>query len=193
MGSRLNEFFCTCRASCGYLKFNWGTAWHTFIPLVPHQGNSWSPLLPLFLTLKIEWEKECKFFLTLFVPCVGWVSAVCVRLATRWTVWGLNPGGGASFHTCPDWLGGSPSFLYNEYRLVLITNLMHNFIYSMIIYITSWSSTCFERRCAHLPEDKLYIYSFWYCHTLYAAIQCTDWERCSKHVEDHDVIYIIIE
>jgi hypothetical protein len=39
-------------------------------------------------------------------------------------------------------------------RLVLITNFMHNFIYSLIIYITLRSSTCFEHRCAHLQEDR---------------------------------------
>jgi hypothetical protein len=33
---------------------------------------------------------------------------------------------------------------------------------------------CFEHRCAHLQEDKLYIYNIWYRHTLYAVIQCTD-------------------
>jgi hypothetical protein len=42
----------------------------------------------------------------------------------------------------------------------------------------------------------LYIYSIWYRPTLYAAIQCTDQEwtaaqRCSKHVEDHDVILLL--
>jgi hypothetical protein len=43
--------------------------------------------------------------------------------------------------------------------------------------ITSWSSTRFEHRCAHLQEDNLYIYSIWYRHTLCADIQCTDEER----------------
>jgi hypothetical protein len=34
----------------------------------------------------------------------------------------------------------------------------------------------------------LYIYSIWYRHTLYAAIQCTDQERTA---EDHDVILLL--
>jgi hypothetical protein len=38
---------------------------------------------------------------------------------------------------------------------------------------------------------QLYIYSIWYRPTLYAAIQCTDQERCSKHVEDHAVILLL--
>jgi hypothetical protein len=57
MDARLNEFYCSCRASCGYLKFNLGTARYTFSPLDYHHGNSWNPCLPIFLTLKIEYEK----------------------------------------------------------------------------------------------------------------------------------------
>ena len=37
----------------------------------------------------------------------------------------------------------------------------------LIIYITLYSSTCFEHRCAHLQEErKLHVYSIWYRHTL---------------------------
>ena len=33
-----------------------------------------------------------------------------------WMVWGLNPGGGEIFRTCPDWPWGPPSPLYNGYQ-----------------------------------------------------------------------------
>jgi len=33
---------------------------------------------------------------------------------TGWMVWGLNPGGGEIFRTCPDWPWGPPSLLYNR-------------------------------------------------------------------------------
>jgi hypothetical protein len=46
-------------------------------------------------------------------------------------------------------------------RLEFITNLMHNFIYSIIML-------------HHDPQHISYIYSTWYRHTLYAAIQYTD-------------------
>jgi len=34
-------------------------------------------------------------------------------LATGWTVWGLDPGGGEIFCTHPDWSWGSPILLYD--------------------------------------------------------------------------------
>jgi len=34
-----------------------------------------------------------------------------------WTVRGSNPGGGEIFRTCPDRIWGSPSLLYNGYRI----------------------------------------------------------------------------
>jgi hypothetical protein len=36
---------------------------------------------------------------------------------TGWMVWGLNPGGGEIFRTCPDWPWGPPSLPYNRYRV----------------------------------------------------------------------------
>jgi hypothetical protein len=39
------------------------------------------------------------------------------RLATGWTVRGSNLGGGEIFRTCPDWPWGTPSHLYNGYRV----------------------------------------------------------------------------
>jgi hypothetical protein len=39
------------------------------------------------------------------------------RLATGWTVRGLNPGGGEIFRTRPDGPWGPPSLLYNGYRV----------------------------------------------------------------------------
>src|SRR5215510_2166816 len=39
------------------------------------------------------------------------------RLATGWTVWGSDPGGGEIFRTCPDRPWGPPSLLYNGYRV----------------------------------------------------------------------------
>jgi len=39
------------------------------------------------------------------------------RLATGWTVRGSNPCGGEIFRTCPDRPWGSPSLLYNRYRV----------------------------------------------------------------------------
>jgi len=39
------------------------------------------------------------------------------RLATVWTVRGSNDGGVEIFRTCPDWRWGSPSLLYNGYRV----------------------------------------------------------------------------
>jgi hypothetical protein len=39
------------------------------------------------------------------------------RLATGWTVWGLNPGGGEIFRTLPDRPWGPLSILHNEHRV----------------------------------------------------------------------------
>jgi hypothetical protein len=39
------------------------------------------------------------------------------RLATGWTVWGSNPGGGEIFHTRPDRPWALHSLLYNEHRV----------------------------------------------------------------------------
>ena len=39
------------------------------------------------------------------------------RLATGWTVRGLNSGVGEILYTCPDRPWGPPSFLYNGYRV----------------------------------------------------------------------------
>jgi hypothetical protein len=39
------------------------------------------------------------------------------RLATGWTVWESNPGGGEIFRACPGRPWGPPSLLYNSYRV----------------------------------------------------------------------------
>jgi len=41
-----------------------------------------------------------------------------VGIATGWTVWGSNPGGGEIFRTCPHRPWGPPSLLYNGYRVL---------------------------------------------------------------------------
>jgi hypothetical protein len=43
------------------------------------------------------------------------VAQSVLRLATGWTVWGSNPGGGEIFRTCPDRPWGPASLLYNGY------------------------------------------------------------------------------
>jgi hypothetical protein len=48
---------------------------------------------------------------------VGPVAQSVYRLARGWTVRGSNPGGVEIFHTCPDRSWGSPSMLYNGYRV----------------------------------------------------------------------------
>jgi hypothetical protein len=47
---------------------------------------------------------------------MGPVAQSLQRLATGWTVWESNPGGGEIFRTCPDRPWGPPSLLYNGYR-----------------------------------------------------------------------------
>jgi hypothetical protein len=44
------------------------------------------------------------------------IAQLVQRLATGWTVRGLNPGGGEIFRTFPDRIWGPPCFLYNGYR-----------------------------------------------------------------------------
>jgi hypothetical protein len=39
------------------------------------------------------------------------------QLATGWTVWGSNPGGGKIFHTHPDRAWGPPSLLHSGYQI----------------------------------------------------------------------------
>ena len=48
---------------------------------------------------------------------VGRIAQSVYRLVTGWTVRGSNPGGGEIFRTCPDRPWGSPSLLYNGYRV----------------------------------------------------------------------------
>jgi len=50
-------------------------------------------------------------------PIVGRVAQSVLRLATGWTVRGSNPVGGEIFRTCTDRPWGSPSPLYNGYRV----------------------------------------------------------------------------
>ena len=44
-------------------------------------------------------------------------SVVGIVTCYRLDVWGLNPGGGEIFRTCPDWPWGPPSLLYSGYRV----------------------------------------------------------------------------
>jgi hypothetical protein len=46
---------------------------------------------------------------------VGRVAQSVQRLATGWTLWESNPGGGEIFRTCPDRPWGPLSLLYNGY------------------------------------------------------------------------------
>jgi hypothetical protein len=48
---------------------------------------------------------------------VGRVAQSVLRLATGSTVRGSKPGGDKIFRTCPDRFWGTPSLLYNEYRV----------------------------------------------------------------------------
>jgi hypothetical protein len=58
-----------------------------------------------------------------YIVCCWYIMCVimyryCVhRLATGWTVWGSNPGGGEIFRTRREQLWGPPSPLYNRYRV----------------------------------------------------------------------------
>jgi hypothetical protein len=45
------------------------------------------------------------------------LAQTVLRLATGWTVRQWNPGGGEIFRTRPEWPWGSPSLLYNGYRV----------------------------------------------------------------------------
>jgi len=48
---------------------------------------------------------------------VGRIAQSVYRLATGWTVWGSNHGGGEIFRACPDRPWGPSSLLYNGYRV----------------------------------------------------------------------------
>jgi len=39
------------------------------------------------------------------------------QLTIGWTVWGSNPSGGEIFHACRERPWGSPTLLYNGYRV----------------------------------------------------------------------------
>jgi len=56
-------------------------------------------------------------FKPVYIFNVSQVAQSAKRLATGWTVWGSNSGGGKIFCTCPDWLWGPPSLLYNGYQV----------------------------------------------------------------------------
>ena len=61
---------------------------------------------------------SCEYFYMYGLPTtVGSVAQSVLRLATGWTVWGSNPGGGEIFRTCPDRSSGRPSLLYNGYQV----------------------------------------------------------------------------
>jgi len=55
------------------------------------------------------------YFIT--ITFVGRIAQSVYRLATGWTVRGSNTGGGEIFRSCPDRPWGSPSLLYNGYRV----------------------------------------------------------------------------
>jgi len=56
-------------------------------------------------------------FMSTLSDCDGPDSVVGKRLFTGWTVRGSNPSGGEIFRTCRDRPWGSPSHLYNGYRV----------------------------------------------------------------------------
>ena len=56
-------------------------------------------------------------YMQLPLKYVGRVAQSVQQLATGWTVWGSNSGGGEIFCTCPDRPWGPPSLLYNGYRV----------------------------------------------------------------------------
>jgi hypothetical protein len=55
--------------------------------------------------------------ISLFLFVVGPGAQSVYRLATGWTGRASNPGGGEIFRSCPDRLWGTPSLLYNGYRV----------------------------------------------------------------------------
>jgi hypothetical protein len=63
---------------------------------------------------------------------------------------------------------------HQQLRLEFITNLMHNFIYSIILL---HDPHMFRASLCSSSGGQLYIYSIWYRPTLYAAIQSADQER----------------
>jgi hypothetical protein len=56
-------------------------------------------------------------FQLLKFQAVDQVAQSLYRLSYGWTVRESNPGGGEIFCTCPDRPSGSPSLLYNGYRV----------------------------------------------------------------------------
>ena len=55
---------------------------------------------------------------------------------------------------------------FHLFGLISFTTFNAQFLYSLTIYITLQSSTCFEHQHAHLQEEKLYYHSIWYRHCL---------------------------
>ena len=109
--------------------------------------------------------------------------------------------------------------LSTEEQTCICHQLHAQFFYSLITSVTLYSSTCFEHRWAHPQEEKIVRIQYLVssnsvsCHTVHSIsarygslqsvtipdtvyIQFSSWrwaQRCSKHVEDHSVIYIIKE
>jgi hypothetical protein len=101
---------------------------------------------------------------------------------------------------------GGSRFLWNitkSWRLEFITNLMHNFICSIIIlhhdlqHISSIAVLIFRRTIVYL-QYLVSSHSVWqhteWDDTRYCKYTIVPWrweQRCSKHVEDHDVILLL--
>ena len=46
------------------------------------------------------------------------------------------------------------TILFNENEICINHQLNAQFLYPLIVYITLYSTTCFEHRCAHLQETR---------------------------------------
>jgi hypothetical protein len=99
------------------------------------------------------------------------------------------------------------TYFLSSQRLKVKTWIYHQLNAQFYLFnnnITSWSSTCFEHLCTHLQEDNCIftvsgiVPTVWQ-HTVgtipdTVTIQLSSWrraQRCSKHVEDHDIILLL--
>jgi hypothetical protein len=61
--------------------------------------------------------------------------------------------------------------VHHSIDLFHLPTLMHNSLFINNMYVTLYSSTCFEHQHAHLQEEKFYYHSNWYRHSLYSRLQ----------------------